>query len=139
MDERKKLLAKLLDDRRVEIISIIDDGGTPLNDLSRPPTDAKAHLADHQIHRHDIEIMCIEVAENWPDVQSIECGAYGDKYPYIAIRIDPYDQNNAKRHDTLVANLRRQTPQYSTVSFYCLGEDRPHAVSAATQLYKRAG
>lgn len=138
MDDRTKRQTELSNYHRGQIRLLIDNVMSPLNDFSTPPADARAHLADHKIHKHHIDAMCIEVTENWPDIQSIECGVHGGRYPYIAIRIDPHDQINAKRHDILIEHLRNRFPEYRMVSFYCLGEDRPFAVSAATPLYRRA-
>ena len=136
MDEQKRQ-TDLSDDLRTKMRSICRDGRSPLNDFSTAPPDARAYLADHQIHRHHIDAMCVEAMENWPDIQSIECGAHEGKHPYIALRIHPYDDRNAKRHNAFIGCLRDRFPEYSTVTFYCLGEDHPYSVSDATPIYKR--
>ncbi len=137
-NKRNLAATQLTENQRTTIRTVLNNTAeSPLSDLSNTLPDARAHLADHQIHRKNIDSMCTEVAENWPDVQIIECGVHCDRYPYIAIRITPYDNESEKRHDALVARLRILMPQTVSVPFLCLGEDGPNAINAATQLFKR--
>ena len=94
-------------------------------------------LADYQVHRNHIELMCTDANENWPAIKSIECGTHERKYPYIAIRIDPYTHENIQHHNGFIRSIREQLPQYRAISFFCLGRACPSEITAATLIYER--
>lgn len=120
-----------------ELHTALQHHESPFSDMPTTRPDTFAHLADYQIRHEQIEILCMEARDRWPDIVLIESGVHSG-YPYISFRIDPYSEENARRHDSYVSTIRERCPAFGKVSFHCLPEDPPHAVNIATQIYNRS-
>lgn len=120
-----------------ELHTALQHHESPFNDMPKTRPDTFAHLADYQIRQEQIELLCREARDHWSDIVLIESGVHSG-YPYIAIRIDPYSENNARRHDSYISRIRGSCPAFRKVAFHCLPEDPPYTVNTATQIYNRS-
>lgn len=112
------------DDVRTDAIDLLTSlkhhPGCPLTDGRLPPPDMLGHLADLQIHRSHLVDLERHIREDWPGVVGIDCGLRQHRHVYVAIRIDPYSDETARKHWKLADWIQEKYPGFKDSFFYFL-------------------